>query len=422
MAQKLKHLQAYRQSETVEPGLFQLFRTYMIFFDVVILFNIVFMIIENQTPNHPVYYSALGFLGVLTFLLFNKRLQKKVGPTLLAICIVLYTLTSTAFFWGELTTYQPADTFEWMQVYFRFAFTTLFIPYLITVWQFGFRGTLAFLGLITLLEVGIFLLVLDDMMLIYSIGFIIFRTGNYFIIGLIISRLMLAQRRQRYELEMANQQLTHYATTLEQLSVSRERNRLARELHDTLAHTLSGVSVQLEAVRTLWDPRPEDAKAMLNQALSDTRNGLTDTRRALEDLRAEPLEDLGLNLAIEQLCHAFNERTSIETELELPDELALSAAAQNCIYRTVQEALTNIDRHAAAKHVKVQLALIEDDAITLSIQDDGIGFDTHSHPEEGHFGLRGMRERAELIGGRCEVISAPSEGTAINLYLKKEDA
>jgi signal transduction histidine kinase len=258
------------------------------------------------------------------------------------------------------------------------------------------------------------------MPLFSMLGFMIFRTVNFLIIGGVISRLMLAQRKQRYELTMANQQLTHYATTLEQLSVSRERNRLARELHDTLAHTLSGVSVQLEAVRALWDPKPFEAKAMLNQALSDTRSGLTDTRRALEDLRAEPLEDLGISLAVEQLCHAFNERTSVKIVLEMPEELNLSASAQHCIYRTVQEALANIDRHAVAQLVNVSLTPAETGSLSLIIADDGIGFDPESHPEEGHFGIRGIRERAELIGGSCTINSMPEEGTTITLILPQE--
>ncbi|MEE4194780.1 MAG: sensor histidine kinase [Anaerolineae bacterium] len=420
MQQKFNEIFQYRYSDTVEPGLFQLFQTYMVFFDVITALTILNSVVEERLFRHPAYIPGLVALVLVNILLFTKKDPIKRGPILLALCIGLYILITASFLWGELIAWQPKTIVEWAGFYFRIGFTTLFIPFLIAAWQFGFRGTLVFVGLASLLETGVFSLALPEDMLLFSIGFILFRSINYFVIGLIISRLMLAQRRQRYELKMANQQLTHYASTLEQLATSRERNRLARELHDTLAHTLSGVSVQLEAVRALWDPKPGEAKAMLEQALRDTRNGLTDTRRALKDLRAEPLEDLGLSLAIEQLCHAFNERTSIETSLELPEELTLSAAAQNCIYRTVQEGLMNIDRHAGASRVEVSVRSTEEGDYILTIHDDGIGFDPSGHVEEAHFGLRGIRERTALIGGTCQINSESGNGTMIIVTLNGE--
>ena len=119
------------------------------------------------------------------------------------------------------------------------------------------------------------------------------------ILGVLEYRIMASQRKQRAELVEANEKLTHYALTIEQLTVSRERNRMARELHDTLAHTLSSVAVELEAVKTLVKPKPAEALKLVDQSLGITRNGLNETRKALQDLRALPIEDLGLTLALE---------------------------------------------------------------------------------------------------------------------------
>ena len=426
MLQKMKENLPYRKPDAIEPGLLPLFRIYIIVVDVIVLLNLLF----SQTPRpltaHPLFYPLIGSLAILNFYLFDRGLNRRLKGNYLAIGLLLYLVFSTFLLWGTLTISLPTEMFDWLRVYFSFGFSLLFIPLMIAAWQYGFRGTIAYVVISSLLETAIFLLVIVDPRQWYLGAFILFRSVNFSVVGAIIGRLMLAQRRQRHELRAANQQLTHYTATLEQLSVSRERNRLARELHDTLAHTLSGVSVQLEATRTLWDKRPEEARQLLQQALLDTRDGLTNTRRALEDLRAEPLEDLGLRLALENQTRAFAERSQIETTFNMAESLSghsLSATVQNCLYRTLQEALTNIDRHAAASQVSVRLLQnrqADDSRIELHIQDNGRGFDCYDNPEEGHFGLRGMRERAEILGGSLHIDSQPGEGTRLTLSLKED--
>ena len=113
---------------------------------------------------------------------------------------------------------------------------------------------------------------------------------------------MTRLREQGELLRQANAQLTHYASTLENLTVSRERNRMARELHDTLAHTLTGLSVTLETVKAYWDVDEDKARGLLDKSLETTRTGVEETRRALKSLRASPLEDMGLTLAIQKMA------------------------------------------------------------------------------------------------------------------------
>jgi signal transduction histidine kinase len=213
-------------------------------------------------------------------------------------------------------------------------------------------------------------------------------------------------------LARAHGQLTHYAGNLERLTASRERNRVARELHDTLAHSLSGLAVQLEAARSVWRQDSDKARALVDRAQVTARDGLQEVRRALQALRASPLEDLGLMLAIRHLVEGMRERTGCAVELDLPDPPVLSSdAAEQGVFRIVQEALDNIERHAGATHVTVLLA-VHGQSWRLVISDDGRGFDT-SGVETGRHGLQGIRERAELLGGTAAWETSPGHGTRL---------
>jgi len=414
----------YMKAEAIEPGLLRLFRTYVLVLNGFFFFNIVMMVSKNDIFLKPLFYINAIVLLLLDIFLFYPKFQKQLGKKFLAIGIILFLLMNALQYWTILQIELPVDMFEWVRTYFSSSFVVLFVPMMITAWQYGLPGTIVFLLISATLEVSIFLFYADATQGLYSLGLIFFRSVNFLLIGGIISRLMRAQRKQKYDLKAANQQLSHYASTLEQLSISRERNRLARELHDTLAHTLSGVSVQLEAVRALWENSPEDAHTMLGQALSDTRSGLTETRRALKDLRAEPLEDLGLLLALNNLCSDLETKTGIEIDYQLPEHFdSASAVLQHCIYRTVQEAFNNIDRHAGAKKVLLHLGVEELEKcseIQLKIQDDGIGFDPVKDVEFEHFGLRGIRERVDILDGTFSLTASPGRGTQLLITLKEE--
>jgi signal transduction histidine kinase len=238
------------------------------------------------------------------------------------------------------------------------------------------------------------------------------RTLTFLVVGFLVSRMMAAQRQQRRELQHANQQLLGYTITLEQLTTSRERNRLARELHDTLAHTLSGLAVQLGAIKALWKRDEPEAQNKLDDAISTARSGLNETRRALQSLRAEPLEDLGLGLAIKELAKSASARCGASVTLEMP-ELSdkLPPNISQAFYRAAQETLENIVRHSEATHVTLMMTYANE-VLTLQITDDGIGFNPEDI-ESDTYGLRGLQERAELIGGRCVIDSRPGQSTTI---------
>jgi len=226
--------------------------------------------------------------------------------------------------------------------------------------------------------------------------------------------LMNGQWDQRQRLSEANARLALYASTLEQLTISRERNRLARELHDVLAHTLSGVAVELEGLRAMLRLDVERANAPLSHSLQAIREGLSETRRALKELRARPLDDLGMALAVRALAESYAGRFDFGIELSIdPDVGDYPPEVQQCVYRIAQEALTNIAEHAQAHHA--QLVLKRDrDHLRLIIRDDGCGFDVNLGAADEQYGLLGMRERSELIGGSLAVTSQVGKGTQIS--------
>jgi signal transduction histidine kinase len=236
-------------------------------------------------------------------------------------------------------------------------------------------------------------------------------------IGLIVNRLVAIQRNQRKELILANIRLSEHAQTLEQLATSSERNRLARELHDTLAHTLSGQAVNLEAIKLMVPPDMSEIHQMLEQSLLATRGGLAETRRALRALRSERLEKRGVKMAINDLANDASSRDGFSLNLDLPNSFPeLTPDVEQTLYRITQEALENIIRHAQASYVELVIEQL-DDKLSLSIIDDGIGFDPQSDEIIHKLGIHGMRERAALVGGVFSILSNPGNGTTIRFSI-----
>jgi signal transduction histidine kinase len=255
-------------------------------------------------------------------------------------------------------------------------------------------------------------------MFFFELSITVIQTLSFLVIGYFINTLMTQLRDQQESLEQANTQLVHYASTLEHLTISRERNRLARELHDTLAHTLSGLTVQLETVKAYWDVDATAAQTMLDRSLEATRSGLQETRRALKSLRASPLDDLGLSLALRRMVESAAKRANLRLDLGVSAQIpSLSPDVEQCIYRVAQEAVANVTYHANAKNLKVHLTF-NGGGILLLVEDDGQGFTEQSGNHADHFGLPGMRERAQLAGGNLSIDSHPGQGTTVRLAIK----
>ena len=367
------------------------------------------------------YYLANGAIA-LVFLVFSywtwiqKTLKKGYMPVMLLIISGLPIAAS--HLWLPHLVQGPMSNMEGITLR---TMPVLFIGVVITAWHYSWRVVAFYAVGTAILEMTILQIMPQaiDPFASFALLFIsIIRSVSFLVVGYYINLLMQRLRAQQELLVQANVQITHYASTLEQLTISRERNRMARELHDTLAHTLSALSVQLETTRAYWNVEPETAYNLLSKSLEATRSGLGETRRALKSLRATPLEDLGIRLALEKLVRSAKERGKLNIEMSLPDRIpSFSPDVEQCIYRIAQEAIENVLHHADAQNLSVKLAVEEND-ISLTVEDDGLGMDIKHRPQDGHYGMKGMRERAQLSGGKLEIDSQPDRGTRILLRIK----
>jgi signal transduction histidine kinase len=288
----------------------------------------------------------------------------------------------------------------------------LFIPMILISWRYSFKWALITnLGLITLDIISFVLMFQPSQSFnVAPLGAVVVRTALFLMTGFVVNRLAFEEKER-------NRQLSHYAATLEQLSTSRERNRLAREIHDTLAHTLSGLAVNLEAVEALWDDTPDQAKDILQHSLTVTRSGLVETRRAIQALRAGPLEDLGLVLALKQLALSSAERYDLQADLDLPEKVdELDPAVEQCIYRVAEEGFRNLCQHARASQFHMALCA-KDGRIEFTLSDNGQGFENRPEVQDGHYGLKGMQERTEAAGGELTIRSQVGQGTTLKLLV-----
>lgn len=222
-------------------------------------------------------------------------------------------------------------------------------------------------------------------------------------------------RSEQVQLREANEQLAAQGRVREQLATTRERVRLARDLHDTLAHTLAGMVIQMNAIDTLMEVDAPAAKRELGKAQLTAKRGLEETRAAISDLRANIVEELGLGGALQRQCDVLQQRSGTQVQFEaIGPEPQLDKGEGETLFRIAQEALNNIERHAQATRVWVTLDAAS--GTTISIKDDGVGFDVMAMDDD-RFGLRGMRERAEMIGAHLRVDSAAGHGTTVTVTL-----
>jgi signal transduction histidine kinase len=301
-------------------------------------------------------------------------------------------------------------------------FLLLFVPLILTAWQYSFGIVVLFCAAVGCLDLLLTLPLLRTGASgagLYSL-LLVFRTAAFLLVGYLITRVLQIQRGLRHELAEANARLVRYAADLEELATSRERNRLARELHDTLAHALSGLAVQLEAAVTQWESHPTEARRRIEASLVAARAGLTEARRAIKNLRASALDERGLRGALQSMAEGVAGKAGITLDLQLPPaDPRLSSSVEQGIYRIAEEALLNAVQHADPKRLTVHMTQ-QAGEVELVVEDDGRGAAPSAAGDDGHYGLQGMLERAELIGGRLEVGPAPGGGTRVRLRVKEE--
>jgi signal transduction histidine kinase len=220
------------------------------------------------------------------------------------------------------------------------------------------------------------------------------------------------------DLQDAHQQLQVFANQAEELAIANERTRLAHDLHDSVAQTLYGLTLQAEAAsRNLAAGQPQKTQEHLGAIRTDAQQTLQETRLLIFELRPPILESQGLAVALRARLDAVEARGGLAIRLDLQEVRDLDPQLEMALYRIAQEALNNIAKHAQA--TELDLRLVQNtNSITLNIADNGAGFDPAAVPA-GRVGLRGMAERVEQINGRLTIDSIPGQGTTINVEVPR---
>ncbi|MCJ7551905.1 MAG: GAF domain-containing sensor histidine kinase, partial [Anaerolineae bacterium] len=206
-----------------------------------------------------------------------------------------------------------------------------------------------------------------------------------------------------------------------QLAVLEERQRLARELHDSVVQSLYSMALYADAARLALTAGKHDVIVSHLQELRETaQSAMYDMRLLIFELHPPALEQEGLVTALRIRLAAVEARAGVQAELEVEGERRLPIAMEQELYRIAQEALSNIMKHAQAQHVTLRIRF-NGKAVSLQIQDDGAGFDLRSAESSGGMGLRSFAARAARIGGRVTVDSKPGHGTTVTVHVTIED-
>ncbi len=237
-----------------------------------------------------------------------------------------------------------------------------------------------------------------------------------FLVATVITSQLAAALRWRAEQAQSREaELRRLYEQAQELASLQERQRLARELHDSVSQVLYGIGLGAHTAQEALDCDLEQAKASLEYVISLTEAGLAEMRALIFELRPESLEVEGLVAALTKQVAVLQTRYQMHVDVSLDTEPDLSLELKHTLYRIAQEALHNIIKHARASTVLLQLAQ-QDNTVSLQVCDNGRGFDP-ADPCPGHFGVSSMRERALKMGGTFTIESAPEQGTAIDVRI-----
>ena len=239
---------------------------------------------------------------------------------------------------------------------------------------------------------------------------VIFTFGFTCLFIFLFMNAIISERKSREELVIANEKLRHYSLKIENQATLEERSRIAREIHDSLGHSLTALNLQLETAIKLWKSNPTKAEIFLYQAKKLGTQALQDVRHSVSTLRSDPLQNKPLDRAIAILVENFQSTTNVLPKCQIQIEDTLSVEINTAIYRIIQESLTNISKHAQATAVKIKIQTTSKNLL-LIIQDNGKGFDLGQNTTG--FGLKSISDRTLALGGNCNIKAIPDFGCQI---------
>jgi len=227
---------------------------------------------------------------------------------------------------------------------------------------------------------------------------------------LLLVGALLSEKQSREDLTHAHRQLRQYALLVENQAALQERNRIAREIHDSVGHYLTAQSIQLENAVVFLAQDPPKAQGYVKEAQRLGKEALKDVRHSVSALRADPLKGKTLEAALRELLQEVKQTTGIRLEAKFKVKSAISKKCSTALYRVVQEALTNVARHSQATRVQVYVMEVSG-MVCLRLQDNGRGFERDLNSTG--FGLQGMQDRIQAIGGRFEIKSEMGKGCQV---------
>jgi len=268
----------------------------------------------------------------------------------------------------------------------------------------------------------------DEIFLSYSL---IVLLGMIFVS--IMAEVLRYEKKSRTQAESLYSELQQSQKQLAELARVNERNRIARDIHDSLGHHLTAVSIQLEKAKAFQKIDANEADKALDSAKRSATEALQDVRKSVGSLRdssskgvsssggratgvhVDETKYFSLSDSLQELVNGYKE---VKVDYSFSgDESAFTQPVLMSLYRIVQEGLTNIRKHAKASHVKIELQL--EDVAKLLLEDNGVGFDVSERPDK-HYGLQGLQERVELVGGQLSIESELAKGTRITVMIPKQ--
>lgn len=356
-------------------------------------------------------WPLLNGLGLLLFGLLGLRLPQRKHTQLLYVSLEVCLLLVTSLLGGLRLIGL------WFVVIVIRNSQFLHRPYRlgVTVLAFGFYAALQFHRRNTLEGLSWSNLNQDQLQRLWIVGMLVYGL-SLFILQVLVDTL-LAEYNNRHQLSIANSQIREYASQIETLATSQERNRIAQDIHDALGHSLTALNIHLEAVEKLWPIDSAQAHALLKEAQQLATLALEDVRLSVSALRSDPLADLSLAEAIESLLEEIRRTQTVEIQTDIVINKIISSSVKIAVYRIMQEAFTNILKHADATIITLKVQ--NDMQLKVLIQDNGKGFEAGQNTTG--FGLQSMQERAYALNGGFEIMTSPGRGCKILISIPLEN-
>ncbi|MCM0594268.1 MAG: sensor histidine kinase [Gloeotrichia echinulata IR180] len=254
----------------------------------------------------------------------------------------------------------------------------------------------------------------QDRFLFFTLSLILL-FGLSLVFVLLLMNTVISERKSREELAIANEKLRQYARQIEHQATLEERNRIAREIHDSLGHSLTALNLQLETALKLSQSNPAKSQTFLARAKELGSQALQDVRNSVSAMRYHPLQEQSLQQAIALLAEDFHRDNGVYPICQINIEYPLSSEISTAIYRITQESLTNITKYAQATIVKLELTTTKE-SLRLKINDNGRGFNLHQNTTG--FGLQSMRDRTLALGGVLNINTSPGSGCKITVEIR----